>query len=496
MPLTLPLISLRVRFMAVAVILTLGSSVIWGGWTWQRERTSLFERISREGEMLVSTMAIPIINALLYEELGIILEGGLLDNFVGEIMATPRLEIHYAVVLNEEGRVLAHNRFAEYGETYDDPLSIRALQADGFVQTDIVLNGARMADLAMPLAIAGKSWGSLRVGISMEPAYAELVRLERQLILFVALFSIGALVIYWFIGTWLAYPITALTRNMEHVGKDLTILPVRRFRRDEIGLLQKSFADMLERLQQSEREREASLTRMLENERILAIGRLVSGVAHEVNNPLAGIEGALYQIEQKGGDKVQRYAGLVRQSIERIGRIVGQLSDLSRVGAISRRRVDSSEFFEDLVTFSRMALKDHDCGLTPDNRCPQIDLFIDRDKIHQVVLNLVLNAADATGGNSRIGLVAEQADGHYLLHVENSGPEIPPEIADQMFDPFFTTKEAGLGSGMGLAISRGIAEKHGGSLEYGRVDERTVFTLSIPVRAAKDNIDEEKNSAG
>ncbi len=483
----MPFFGLRARFMIIAVLLTLGSSATWGVWSWKREEQFLIDRLTREGEVLVSTMAIPIINALLYEELGIIDEGGLLDNFIAEIMATPRLVPRYAMVLDEAGRVLAHNQLSEYGNIYTDPLTNQALELTHFKQTDTVIDNERIADLAMPLNIAGKSWGTLRVGISMEPAYREITRLERQIVIFSAAFSIGALVIYWVIGTLLVRPIRQLTDSMEAVGDSLPQFPDKHLRHDEIGQLQKSFADMLERLNQSEAEREASVARMLENERILAIGRLVSGVAHEVNNPLAGVESALYQIQRKGGDPVQRYVGLVRQSIERIGRIVSQLSDLSRVGEITPQVVDSDLFFDDLVMFSRMAIKDSGCRLLSDNRCPRTLIFIDRDKIHQVILNLIINAADATDSNGTVRLLANLDGDCYQLQVQNTGTPIPEGIAEQMFTPFFTTKEAGQGSGMGLAVSRGIAENHGGSLTYQHRDGRTAFTLSIPHVLIGDN---------
>lgn len=472
--------------MVIAVILTLGSSAIWGIWTWQREEDFFFDTLSREGEVLVSTMAIPIINALLYEELGIISEGGLLDNFINEIMSSPRLQTRYAFVLDEQGRVLAHNRLAEFGSIYDDPLSIAALQAEGFQQTAIRFEGERVADMAMPLAIAGKRWGCLRVGISMEPAYAQMGRLVRQILLFSTIFSAGALVIYWFIGTWLARPIQTLTRNMENIGTRFETPAITRFRNDEIGQLQHSFAQMLERLKSSEAERAISVSRMLDNERIASVGRLVSGVAHEVNNPLAGIESTLYQIENKGGPEIKRYVDLVRQSIERIGRIVGQLSDLSRAGTIITTTVDSSEFFNDLAMVASMALKDINCRLVTINDCPAVTLKLDRDKVHQVVLNLMLNAIDATCTNNicdsgGIELRAALETGAYTLKVANIGPPIPDEVAQHMFTPFFTTKKAGKGSGMGLAISKGIAENHGGSLDYQRVGNKTVFTLALPV---------------
>ncbi len=487
MPLKMPFISLRLRFMALAVLLTLGSSFIWGIWAWQRERAFLFERMTREAEVLTSSMAIPIINALLYEELEIIKEGGLLDNFVAVIMANQQLRPRYAMVLDTSGRVLAHNRFAEYGNYYNDPLSRRALTAEGFSQTTITAEGERICDFAIPLAIAGKRWGALRVGVSLEPVYLELHHLTRQIFLFALAFSVGALVIYWIIGTLLARPIVSLTRHMEKVGDPDLPAPFSKFRRDEIGLLQKSFAEMVERLKKSEAERQASIVRMLENERIAAVGRITSGVAHEVNNPLAGIEGALYQIEQKGGNMVQRYTNLIRQSIERIGRIVSQLSDLSRVGTIDTRPVKSKEFFEDLALFAKMALKDREGEIDTFDLCPPTTLVLDRDKIHQVVLNLVLNASDATGPQGKIILRGLKKDGWYVFEVEDNGPGIPAEIAEQVFGPFFTTKEPSKGSGMGLTISRGIVEKHGGSLEYHPGEKGALFLLKIPLPQALES---------
>jgi len=105
---------------------------------------------------------------------------------------------------------------------------------------------------------------------------------------------------------------------------------------------------------------------------------------------------------------------------------------------------------------------------------------LDRDKINQVVLNLVLNAADAAGPEGAVTLRSFQQEHQYIIEVEDDGPGVPEEIVEQMFGPFFTTKEPGKGSGMGLTISRGIVDKHNGTLSYRPGKIGAVFSISIP----------------
>jgi two-component system, NtrC family, sensor kinase len=485
MPLTgSPFISLRTRFMALSVLLTLLFSALWGIWTWHRERTHLYERLLQKGEILVSSMAIPIINALIYEELGIVSEGGLLDNFVADMMSNPLLKPLYAVVLDSDGRILAHNRYSEYGKLYDGPYPLTDLNRTGFSHREVNYEGKSAIDMAAPLAIAGKNWGSLSIGVPLAPLHQELKLLGTQIFIFSSGFSLIALTLFYLVGRGLSRPLVALAEQMEQVNQGALVRFTATERRDEIGMLQKSFSQMIDRLHQSEAEREASVARMLENERIATIGKIVSGVAHEVNNPLAGIQAALFQIEQRGGEPVKRYARLVDQSVERIGRIVGQLLDLSRSGMMEMEQVNSRDFFLELLIFARMAAKQRGCRLESKDLCPPTSLRLDKDKIHQVVLNLVLNAADAGGEQGRIDLQATRINGWYRLSVHDSGPGISLENAGHIFEPFFTTKEPGKGSGMGLAISRSIAEAHGGCLDLLRSDgEGTVFELKLPMES-------------
>ncbi len=474
---------IRARFMTLAVVLTLLFSGLWGGWTWLRERNLLYDRLDRQGEVLVSAMAIPIINALLYEELGIIEEGGLLDNFMADIMANGQLQPLYAMVVDNDGRVLAHNRLTEFGEVYDDPLTLAALASADVLKVKTTVNNQPMLDFSAPLAIAGKRWGSLRVGVSLLPLQQELNTLARSILGFALMFSSGALLIYFAVAQRLARPLEMLAESMETMDVSLPSYLPPKVRRDEIGRLERSFHDLLERLRQSEIDRHKSLEKFVESERFAAVGKLVSGIAHEINNPLSGIQGALYHIGEESDNSAQSYVKAAEQGVERISRIVGQLLDLSRADALHPEPVDSVEFFEELSLFARMAIKGRDCRLQVADGYPRGVICIDRDRIHQTLLNLVLNAADAVSGQeqSLVRLETFAHDKGYALRVIDNGPGISAEIQKRIFEPFFTTKDPGKGTGMGLAIGRTIAEKHGGRLECRSAPgQGTIFTLWLP----------------
>lgn len=430
--------------------------------------------------MLVSSMAIPLINALLYEELGIIREGGLLDNFAADIMDNRQLTPLYAMVLDQNGRVLAHSRFAEYGEIYTNELTRSALAAEGFIERPILIDGLRARDLAMPLAIAGKSWGCLRVGIPLDSLHRQLTLLGGQIILFAGFFTLGALGLFFLIGNGLARPLSTLARQMEDVGGDLALDLLKSARRDEIGVLHNSFRRMLKRLRTSERERDQSIKQLLENERLVTAGRIVAGVAHEINNPLAGIDGALTVLERKP-QALSHYLPLLQSEVERIGGIVAQLLDLSRAGELCREQTSIPILIQQILGICKLAIKGKAIQLQLVGTPPELEIFCDPRKIQQVVLNLVINAVDAMENQGRIELCALRDAGDFCLRISDQGPGIPESLWEQIFTPFFSTKPAGKGTGLGLAFSRGVIEKHGGKLYILKTKSGACFEIRIPL---------------
>ena len=476
-------ISIKTQFVLIAMLLVAFSSALWGWWAWKTERDLLYGSLEREGRQMLSSLSSPIINALLYEEMGVIEEGGLLDNFIEEIMKNSALKVVHAFVTDQSGKVLAHNQYGEYGKVYADQLTRSAMTGQRYVSTILPSNSSRTAvlDMAMPLHIFGKSWGTLRVAVSTAPLEEQLHVLALRIIeASTAFFLIGVFVSY-LIGRSMARPLQHLSEVMASVSTDNLVVDLLPDRPDEIGRLQGSFRNMLDRLRRSETERERMVSQLIRSEKLASVGKIVAGVAHEVNNPLGAISACIYNIEQQSGNQA-RNLELIKQGVERIERIVRQLNDFSRTASLELQSLASDVFFAECAEFGRMALKRYDVRLVPEDLCrPPVMMSLDKGKIQQVMLNLLINAAVASPTQGRILFRSFHGDGCYRFDVTDYGCGIPEEMQKTVFDIFYTTKAAGEGTGIGLAICKSIIEMHGGTINLTSRPGETIFSVCIPL---------------
>jgi two-component system NtrC family sensor kinase len=237
-------------------------------------------------------------------------------------------------------------------------------------------------------------------------------------------------------------------------------------------------------------EQERLESQLIQSEKMAAVGQLVSGVAHELNNPLTSIAGlAEFLLEQPAPSERDRdHLKVIREQAERAGRIVRNLLTFARKGPADLSDLDINDIVQRTVSLVGYELKLREVRLesTLDPGLPT--LTGDRYQIQQVVLNLVTNAIHAVQDNPpdrarRIGVATTVADGQVVLRVSDTGPGIPEQILPQIFTPFFTTKAPGQGTGLGLSISYRIVEGHGGTLAVQRgLDGGAVFVVRLPIR--------------
>ena len=481
-------VSIKSQFLLLAVLLVALSSALWGWWAWTNERRLLYESLEAEGKQMVTSLSSPIINALLYEEMGVIGEGGLLDNFVEEIMNNAGFPVVHAFVTDPDGKVLTHNKYSEYGKTYSDPLTRSALAQRRYVSSMMPRGNSQspVLDMAMPLHIYGKTWGTLRVGVSTAPLEAKLQALARRIVGAAGVFFLLGALLSYLIGRNMARPLQRLSSVMSAISSDNLAVELPPRRPDEIGLLQDSFREMLERLRRSESERERAVAQLVQSEKLASIGKIVAGVAHEGNNPLFTINTCIHNLEQ---DSVtpNRNLDFIKQGTERIERIVRQLSDFSRTASLELQPIASDSFFSESAEFARMALKRFPVRFSARDLCrPPARLSLDKGKLQQVILNLLLNAADASPDGGEVTLGAAREGGRYLISVRDRGAGIPDEMRPHIFDIFYTTKAAGAGTGIGLAICKSIIEMHGGELSCQSCPGDTTFSVTIPLAPRGD----------
>jgi signal transduction histidine kinase len=252
-------------------------------------------------------------------------------------------------------------------------------------------------------------------------------------------------------------------------------------------------ADELDRLLQ---EREEAQAQLIHAEKIAALGRLTASIAHEINNPLQAVQGCLTLAgeelaAERRKEVLERYLGIAGSEIKRVSTIVRRMRDFYRPAQKGIACTDLHAVLQSVLELAHKQLQHSRVAVVREWERELPPVQANADHLRQVFLNLVLNAIDAMpgGGTLRVRTGLDQVpdqDSRQLSPVarvefSDTGVGIPAEVQARLFEPFFTTKEHG--SGLGLSISFGIIESHGGEITVmSQVGEGTTFTIRLPVR--------------
>jgi signal transduction histidine kinase len=249
-------------------------------------------------------------------------------------------------------------------------------------------------------------------------------------------------------------------------------------------------------VEREERDRRLAIDQLRHAERLNVVGKLAAGVAHELGTPLNVILASVEMIGENQTDTAfaHKQLGVIAAQTQRMTDIIRQLLDFSRKGGAGRRDIDLREVVTDVVQLLQPSARKAEVELVTELESRPVTVSANRVELGQVVSNLVLNALQATpkGGSVRVTCCEEPAAGREsfdaataCIAVEDSGTGISPEHIPLIFDPFFTTKAIGLGTGLGLSVSYGIVQDHGGSIHVqSRLDEGTCFVVRLPLTRA------------
>ena len=418
--------------------------------------------------------------------------------------------IHRVRIFNKEGQVMYSSAKEEIGTTLDTkaeacfachaegrPLEKPNLQARARIFP--AGDGTRLLGIISPIPNEPGCWtaachahkreakllGVLDVNVSLAQADAELAR-SRSLMAALAGLAIlaSSLILWWLNRRLVVRPVAALLAGTRRVAGGDLATPIAVTGHHELSELAEAFNGMTRRLGETQRQ-------LAQADKLASIGQLAAGIAHEINNPLTGVLTYASLIQKRvapGGQDAEDLDVIVRET-KRCRGIIKGLLDFARPTPPARKPTDLNEVMRRSMAVVMTQMRLNQVSLALDLAPELPEASADANQIQQVIVNLLLNAADALGpggGEIRLGTRAEV--GAVALTVSDQGPGIAPEHLPHLFEPFFSTK-GNKGTGLGLAVSWGIVQSHGGTLDVeSEPGHGARFTVRIPLSTHEPGI--------
>jgi len=225
--------------------------------------------------------------------------------------------------------------------------------------------------------------------------------------------------------------------------------------------------------------------RLLQSERLAAVGNTVSHIAHEIKNPLAIIGGFARQLRRVSGlsDKDQQKLAIIEEEVARLEALLAEMRDFVKRPPPKKLAGDLEGLLDEVLALFQNALEEHHITVRRERGEDIPKLHFDRQQMRQVLINLMKNALEAMPQGGRLTVATQREGDNVKVSISDTGPGMTPEVKANIFKPYFTTKEKG--TGLGLAICRNILEEHGGCLLADSTPgQGSTFTIQIPLEEA------------
>ncbi|MCX5905740.1 MAG: cache domain-containing protein, partial [Deltaproteobacteria bacterium] len=357
--------------------------------------------------------------------------------------------------------------------------------------------------------ITGRIIGMLYVGM-LEAPYVDLQNKVIYSFFAIGVFGVFLVILLsFFVTTGIIRPLREMVWATRKIAEGDLSLELSISSKDEIGQLAESFNHMLVRLKQARQELEeygrtleekverrsqelkGMQAQLMQAEKLASLGRLASGMAHEINGPITGILTFSHLLMRKLKDnpELQRELEHIAKETTRVSTIVRSLMDFARESKPQKRPCHINPLvLHTLSLVERQAVFQN--IIIRQNLDPQIPIIlVDGNQIQQVFMNILLNAADAMPGGGTLTVTSQldPTDSFVQIRFADTGCGIAEENLNRIFDPFFTTKADKKGTGLGLAVSYGIIDRHRGQIEVQSEEGKgTTFIIQLPLQVSEE----------
>ena len=287
---------------------------------------------------------------------------------------------------------------------------------------------------------------------------------------------------YGGVGRLTSFPITHRRKDGELVEGDLSASIIYDEGGKEVATVG-IFKDLRERLRM-ERDLQAAREALLQSEKLAAMGRLTSQIAHELNNPIYGIMNTLelLKTEIPPESKRRRILELSLSETERLSEMLRNMLSFSKPEEEARKKINVNELLEGILLMMEKQMKEANVKVVTRLEPEIPEIMASTNQMRQVILNLFKNAKEAMPRGGTLTVRTKKEDTKVLIRIQDTGTGIPEEIRNKVFEAFFTTKQKVKGVGLGLSVCYGIIKDHGGEI---RVDSKegkgTTFTIRLPI---------------
>lgn len=463
-------------------------------------QSALQTETEKRALFIANSISHQIVSSLLFEDYVT------LQNIINGIKEIDQ-NIDYIFIVDSKGNVVVHTFPINFPTQLLDANRVDENQK---FKTQLIKlknnNEELILDVAVPI-LDGKI-GNVRVGLRESSIQSDVQKTVNIFWIMVGVFLffgiIGALVFANFI-TKPIKTIQNVADNVElsQIGKEQ--LPQIRIREkfldrikmlfraeDEIDILANRFNQMIFRLDKAYRDLQNAQSNLIQSEKLATVGTLTAGLAHEINNPVAGLQNCIRRIKNDPANIEQnkKYLVMMENAVDKIEKVVGNLLNFTRKQSGDFISLPISEIVENSLLLVSHRLEKLRISVT--NNIPTNLPMIrgNKNQLEQVMLNLFINSIDSIeekiskhpDSERRLILSAIRENDFIKIKVEDTGNGIPENIMDKIFDPFFTTKSPGKGTGLGLSVVYNIIEAHQGKIYFESEEGKgTIVNLKLKV---------------